>query len=52
MKRLNQISGDIDIYRLNAGKHISSDIDKMDEKIFNDFIANLKKDNEKKNFWS
>lgn len=45
---LSRISASIDIYKLNAGKYISSDIDKMDEDVFNDSIAKSKEENEKK----
>jgi exonuclease SbcC len=47
-QNLNRISAGIDIYKLNAGKYINSDIDKIDENIFNDSIAKLKEENEKK----
>jgi len=43
-----RISADIDIYKVNAGKYINSDIEKIDEDIFNDFIIKLKEENEKK----
>ncbi|KAK6021695.1 hypothetical protein OSTOST_12628, partial [Ostertagia ostertagi] len=45
---LIRISTGIDIYKLNAGKYINSDIDKMDESVFNDSIVKLKEENEKK----
>ncbi|WBV58902.1 AAA family ATPase [Chryseobacterium daecheongense] len=45
---LIRISAGVDIYKLNAGKYINSDIDKMDEDVFNDSIAKSKEENEKK----
>ncbi|WP_336686501.1 AAA family ATPase [Chryseobacterium bernardetii] len=45
---LIRISASIDIYKLNAGKYINYDIDKMDEDVFNDSIAKSKEENEKK----
>lgn len=47
-ENLNRISVGIDIYKLNARKYITSDIDNIDENIFNESIANLKKENERK----
>ncbi|WP_333888672.1 AAA family ATPase [Sphingobacterium siyangense] len=46
--RINRILAQMVIYKLNAGKYISSEIEKMDEKAFHDLIADLKKENEKK----
>lgn len=45
---LIRISASIDIYKLNAGKYINADIDKMDENVFNNSIAKSKQENEKK----
>ncbi|QQM28188.1 AAA family ATPase [Elizabethkingia sp. M8] len=45
---LIRISSGIDIYKLNAVKYINAAMDKMDESIFNDYVAKLKRENEKK----
>lgn len=45
---LNRISPSIDIYKINVEKYINSELDTMDEKSFNDSIASLKNENEKK----
>lgn len=46
--KFNRVSANIDIYKLNSSKYITSGIDEMDENTFNKVISELKLENEKK----